>query len=176
MGVSYIILFGALALRLGLAWSNEVVHGLLCFKHFCFLFWLLLARGVIQSITIFIIGYIINTSLTTGLISFFFHLIFLIILLCVLFFVLAPSSQLHIAAVKLDLGNKVCNGTIFFFILIYLVILEGPLVFIQIERLNLLCVAFLVTVTPLQLMRDGRILASVAIRREEGYLLSCKHL
>ena len=93
-----------------------------------------------------------------------------------LFFVLAISSKLHIATVELDLGNKVCNGTIFFFILIDLFILERPLLFVQIERLKLLCVIFLVAVAPLQLVRDGRVLSSVAIRRKEGYLLSCKHL
>ena len=47
IGVSSIIGFGALALWLSSRWSDKVVHGLLCFQHFCFVFSLFLANGVV---------------------------------------------------------------------------------------------------------------------------------
>ena len=142
---------------------------MLSFHDFSFLFaLLLLAYSLVYSITIFIIGYIIYTSLATRLISFFLHLLIVVVHLLMMLFlllqlVLAPSSKLHVAAVELDLGNKVCNGTILFFILIDWVILEGPLLFIQIEPLNRLCFAFLVSGAPLLVVRDWRVLGSVAI-------------
>ena len=181
MGISSVVHLGALTLRLGLSWSYKVVHRVLCFHDFSFLFALLLAHSLVYSITIFIIGYIIYTSLATRLISFFLHLLIVVVHLLMMLFlllqlVLAPSSKLHVAAVELDLGNKVCNGTILFLILIDWVILEGPLLFIQIEPLNRLCFAFLVSGAPLLLVRDWRVLGSVAIWSKEGYLLSCKHL
>ena len=130
----YLIHVGALTLRLGLSRSDKVMHGLLCFQHFCFSFFLLIwAFFIVDSIAIFIIGYIINTSLTTGLIFFLLNLIFIVISLILficLVLVLVPSSKLHIAAVELDLRNKVRNGTIFFFLLIDWVIVKGPLLFI----------------------------------------------
>ena len=167
------------------------MHGALCFHHFSVPFALLLAHSLVYSITIFIIGYIIYTGLTTRLISFLLHLLIifvvvvipsfhLLIIVVLLILVLAPSSELHIAAVELDLGNEVCNGTVFFLILIDGVILERPLLFIQIERLHLLCCCFaflVVSGAALRVVRrDWRVLSSVAIRSKEGYLLSCKHL
>ena len=159
------------------------MHGALRFHDFSVPFALLLAHSLVHSITIFIIGYIIYTGLAASLISFLLHLLIfvvipaafhLLIIVVLLVLVLAPPSELHIAAVELDLGNEVCNGTVFFLILIDGVILERPLLFIQIERLHLLCcVAFLVSGA---LVRDWRVLASVAILSKEGYLLSCKHL
>ena len=84
---------------------------MLCFHGFTILFTLLLAHNFVNSITIFIIGYIINTSLTTGFISFILNLLIfvvtpsfhLLLVFYILFFVLAPSSKLHITTVELDL-------------------------------------------------------------------------